>query len=178
MFKILIGVVIAAFIVIVAFMVIDPKVNQETVYNTISTNSTSTYSLTIEGEVAKPGTYVLEEGAIMQDLVDTAGGLTSNGDVRCYFESATLVAKSTYYIAPIYNEGDVCNTDPIAKVNINSDDSETLMSINGISSSIASSIISYRSENGDFMTIESLLDVYGIGNATYKKIRNYVILHE
>ena len=52
------------------------------------------------------------------------------------------------------------------------------MSVSGVTTSIASSIVSYRTENGMFNTIEQLMDVYGIGNATYHKIRNYVILHE
>ena len=63
-------------------------------------------------------------------------------------------------------------------MNINQDDAQTLMSVNGITTSIASSIVSYRSENGIFNTVEDLLNVYGIGNATYHKIRNYVILHQ
>ena len=51
------------------------------------------------------------------------------------------------------------------------------MTVNGITTSIASSIVSYRTENGIFDTLEELMDVYGIGNATYHKIRGYVILH-
>ena len=61
--------------------------------------------------------------------------------------------------------------------NINEDNADQLMAISGITSSIANSIVSYRTSNGAFKTIEQLTDVYGIGNATYRKIRNYVILH-
>ena len=63
-------------------------------------------------------------------------------------------------------------------MNINSDSSETLATINGITSTIANSIVTYREENGLFSTIEELQEVYGIGPATYKKVRGYVILHE
>ena len=52
------------------------------------------------------------------------------------------------------------------------------MTINGISASVASSIVSYRQNDGFFETLEELLNVYGIGNATYRKVRDYVILHE
>jgi len=52
------------------------------------------------------------------------------------------------------------------------------MTVNGITTSIATSIVSYRSENGIYNTIEDLLNVYGIGNATYHKVRNYVVLHK
>ena len=40
-------------------------------------------------------------------------------------------------------------------------------------------ICGIRAENdGFFKTLEELLNVYGIGNATYRKVRDYVILHE
>ena len=181
MAKILIGVVIAAFVVIIGFLIIDPDLNvlqnnsaqiSEVVE---STQSGSKY--TIEGEVNKAGTYVLSDSITMADLIAAAGGTNSNADDLAYFENATLKAGSTYYIAGKYDTTDICSKSEVSKVNINEDDAATLMSVNGITTSIASSIVSYRTENGIFNTIEQLMDVYGIGNATYHKIRNYVILH-
>lgn len=177
MIKLLIGVVIAAFVVIIGFMAIDPNLNNS-INNTNIINSDNVFSLSIEGEVEKPGTYALKEGSTMIDLINAAGGITSNGDEKSYFEDAILTKGLTYYIAPIYDKGDICATDKIQKVNINTDLEETLMTVNGITSSIASSIVSYRNEKGEFKTIEQLEDVYGIGPATYKKVRNFVILHE
>lgn len=175
MIKLIIGVVIAAIAVIGGFLLLEPVVS-----GTAGgvTEIGDTYSYTIEGEVAKPGTYVLSDAISMADLIDAAGGATYNADERSYFETAVLKAGSTYYIAGKYDETDICNDRELTKVNINSDNAETLSSINGISASIASSIVSYRAENGTFQTIEELLEVYGIGNATYHKVRNYVILHE
>lgn len=177
MVKLLIGVVIAAFIVIIGFMAIDPNLNNN-IPGTNLTEPDNVYSLSIEGEIEKPGTYVLQEGAIMSDLIETAGGLTSNADERGFFETAVLTKGMSYYIPPLYDKTDICATDAIVKVNINVDSAETLMTINGFTSSIATSIVSHRNENGEFKTIEQLEDVYGIGPATYKKVRDYVILHE
>ena len=177
MFKIMIGVIIAAAVIIVGFMMIDPNVNTTTNPDTTEVVD-SGFAFTIEGEVNKPGTYSLTDTVTMADLISAAGGETSNADDLAYFEDAELTAGSTYYIASKYDASDVCNNKEITKVNINSDDSDTLMNINGITSSIASSIVSYRTSNGTFKTIEQLLDVYGIGNATYRKIRNFVVLHE
>lgn len=180
MVKILIGVVIAAFIVIVGFLLIDPDLN------TVNNNSAVVSEIvedqkgsryTIEGEVNKAGTYVLSDSITMADLIAAAGGVTSNADDLAFFDEAPLKSGSTYYIAGKYDETDICSKTEISKVNVNEDDASTLMSVNGITTSIASSIVSYRSENGIFDTIEELMDVYGIGNATYRKIRNYVILH-
>ena len=178
MVKILIGVVVAAFIVIIGFLVIDPDLNQvnnNTAISEIIDTSGSKY--TIEGEVNKAGTYVLGDSITMADLIAAAGGVTTNADDLAFFDEAPLKSGTTYYISTKYDETDICSRNPINKVNINSDDAETLMSVNGITTSIASSIVSYRAENGIFDTIEELMDVYGIGNATYRKVRNYVTLH-
>ena len=178
MAKILIGVVVVAFIVIIGFLVIDPDLNQVNNNSAITeVIDTSGSKYTIEGEVNKAGTYVLSDSATMADLIAAAGGVNSNADSLAYFESATLKSGSTYYIAGKYDTTDICSKSEVNKVNINEDDATTLMSVNGITTSIASSIVSYRTENGIFNTIEQVMEVYGIGNATYHKIRNYVILH-
>ena len=176
MYKVIIGVVIAAAVLIIGFMMIDPKVNNNQTTNTTQTiDNGSAY--TIEGEVNKPGTYVLSDGITMADLIQAGGGLTNNADDLAFFEQASLKAGNTYYIASKYDATDICNNDPIAKVNVNSDAADTLTSVNGITTSIASSIVSYRTSNGVFQTIEQLMEVYGIGNATYRKVRNFVTLH-
>ena len=178
MIKVLIGVVIATVIVIVAFLLIDPK--QSTVHEDEISEVSSVsggYKYSIEGEVYKAGTYTLNKSVSMAELIAAAGGLTNNADPLCFFEDAILKSGETYYIASKYDSSDICNSSAITKVNINEDSAETLTTINGITSSIASSIVSYRTENGTFNTLEDLLSVYGIGNATYRKIRNYVTLH-
>lgn len=178
MIKVLIGVVVATIIVIVSFILIDPKqsaVHQDEISEVSEAPGNFKYS--IEGEVYKAGTYTLDESISMSDLIAAAGGLTNNADSLSFFEDAILKSGETYYIASKYDSSDICNSSPIAKVNINEDSADTLTSINGITSSIAASIVSYRTENGTFNTLEDLLSVYGIGNATYRKIRNYVTLH-
>lgn len=178
MVKIIIGVIIVATIVIAGFMILDPNINSGIVVNTSEVISTASFTATIEGEVENEGTYTLAEGSTLGDLITKAGGATSNADQRAYYESIVLEKGSSYYIAGIYSATDICNQDALKKVNINSDEAETLATVDGISASIASSIVSYRISDGGFETIEELTKVYGIGNATYKKIRNYVILHE
>ena len=177
MFKILIGVVVAAFVVIMGFLIIDPDLKQSNNTNSISEVVNDGYRYTIEGEVNKAGTYVLSDNITMADLIKAAGGIKTTADELSYFDFAPLKSGSTYYIAGKYDETDICSKTEITKVNINEDDASTLMSVNGITTSIANSIVSYRTENGIFDTLEELMEVYGIGNATYHKIRNYVILH-
>lgn len=175
MIKLIIGAVVAVFVVIGGFMLIDPNLSSS---DDSTVQVTEKNSYTIEGEVVKPGTYSLDENITMLDLITAAGGVSSNADSLAYFENAALIGGNSYYIASKYDVSDVCNNQEIVKVNINVDEIETLKTINGITNSIAESIVSYRTENGVFSTLEELMEVYGIGNATYKKIRNFVTLHE
>lgn len=177
MFKILIGVIVVTIAVIVTFIAIDPNISGGTSSAGSATEVAKTFTVAVEGEVYKTGNFTLNEGATMSDLITAAGGVTVNADSRAYYAEAELSKGMTYYIASKYDSGDVCNMSEVNKVNINIDDATTLATISGITSTIANSIVSYRSEKGTFSTLEQIMEVYGVGNATYRKIRNYVILH-
>ena len=188
MVKTLIGVVVVAIAVIVVFMFIDPNLN---VSNTTTSTSVIIYddngktisledgyfTATIEGDVSKPGSYALADGSTMGDLIEAAGGTTEYADDKAYFLDAELKSGQTYFIASKYDTSNVCTLTELAKVNINSDPVDTLVASKYFTSTVANSIVSHRTEKGEFKTIEALLDVYGIGNATYKKVRNFVTLH-
>lgn len=179
MIKLMIGAVVVAFICIVGFLVLDPDLEATpTETAEVSNDPSSSGKYSIEGEVKKAGTYTFSDTPTMDDLISAAGGLTSNADERSYYTTYELTAGKTYYIASYYESSDLCGTSTIEKANINTADAETLAEVNGVSKTVANSIVSYRLEKGDYKCLEDLLDVYGIGNATYRKIRNYVILHE
>ena len=59
-------------------------------------------------------------------------------------------------------------------IDINTASSEELISLDGIGSSLASRIIEYRTENGSFKNINELCNVSGIGELTFKKIKDYI----
>lgn len=178
MIKMLIGVLVAAFVVIVGFMMLDPDLEAGNIQNSLSMITTSNgFKYTVEGEVNKAGTYVLSEAVTMEDLIEAAGGVTANADDLAYFPTAVLKSNSSYYIAGKFDDNDICSNTEIIKVNINEDNAETLMSVSGITTSIATSIVSYRNGNGLYTTLEDVMNVYGIGNATYHKIRSYITLH-
>lgn len=57
-------------------------------------------------------------------------------------------------------------------VNINTADKDTLMTaITGIGEKRAEAIITYRETNGPFKSVEELLNVKGVGEATLEKNR-------
>lgn len=179
MIKLIIGAVVVGFIVIIGFLIIDPDVQvDEPQTAEVSEEPTTSGKFSIEGEVNKPGTYTFNDTPTMDELISAAGGLTGNADERAYYTTYELTAGKTYYIASTFESSDLCGSAKLEKANINKDDAEQLSEVNGISKTIASSIVSYRESKGEYKFLEELLDVYGIGNATYRKIRNYVILHE
>lgn len=178
MFKIIIGVVIATIALIVTLSITDAitkSINNTQMNISNSVDDENTLSLTIEGEVNKPGTYLLDVGSTLSSLIDAAGGVNNNADPLAYDLSYLLEDNQTFYIAPIYDVDDICNETPLKKVCINSASEEELMSINGIKSNIATNIVSYRTTT-PFKRIEDLLNVSYIGNATFEKIKNYVTL--
>lgn len=58
------------------------------------------------------------------------------------------------------------------KININIASLEELQTLTGIGESKAEAIIKYREEHGTFQKIEELLEVSGIGEALYEKIKD------
>ncbi len=59
-------------------------------------------------------------------------------------------------------------------IDINKAGPEELISLTGIGSSLANRIVEYRTEKGAFKNIEELCNVSGIGQATLKKIKDYI----
>ena len=64
--------------------------------------------------------------------------------------------------------------DGTARIDINAAGVEALSSLPGIGESYAGRINSYREKNGPFRKIEDLLNVRGIGDATFEKIRDRI----
>lgn len=62
------------------------------------------------------------------------------------------------------------------KVSLNYGNKEQLMTLSGIGESKALAIIAYRVENGLFESIEDLMNVSGIGEATFAKIKEDITL--
>ncbi len=69
------------------------------------------------------------------------------------------------------NDSDKKSSD---KVNINTATKDELMTISGIGEAKANAIISYREENGNFEKIEDIMNVSGIGQSLYDKIKENI----
>ena len=49
-----------------------------------STSEQETIKIIITGEVVKPGTYNIEKGKYLEEVIQLAGGITSNADSSCF----------------------------------------------------------------------------------------------
>lgn len=151
--------------------------NNVTVVTPSSSVSVSGLTLTIAGEINRPGTYVLNEGATMIDLINAAGGATSNADNLAFNTDCVLSNKGSYYIAPVRDLNNTCSASPITKCNINSADVDTLMAVAGFSKSVSNAIINYRL-SASFSCLEDIKLVSGIGSATYMSVRDKITLRD
>ena len=68
-----------------------------------------------------------------------------------------------------------CVEETIEKVNINIAGEAELKEV-GFNSSQAPNVVTYREENGLFQVLEDLLNVKGIGEATFNKVKNKICL--
>ncbi len=59
-------------------------------------------------------------------------------------------------------------------ININTADVQTLTKLKGIGPKKAEAIVAWREANGDFKTVDQLLDVKGIGEATLAANRDSI----
>ena len=62
------------------------------------------------------------------------------------------------------------------KVNINTADKEALSSFPGVGPVIAGRIIEYREKNGPFKNIEEITKIKGIGEKTFQKIKDLIVV--
>jgi competence protein ComEA len=144
----------------------------------------------IIGAVPRPGLYQFIEGARVQDAIDAAGGLLASADVTS-INLAALLEDGQQINIP-YRSGEEPSEDensldlpndnqPTPQsstelININTATAEELDSLPGIGPTIAQNIIDYRTANGNFARIEDIMNVSGIGQATFDEIRDLITI--
>lgn len=138
----------------------------------------------VKGAVAKPGLYILEADARVNDAVDAAGGLTSQADPKSINLAQKLSDEAVVYVASKDEKISVVASTTASsamspegnesKVNLNTATEADLQTISGIGAKRAADIIAYREANGGFKSVDDLNNVSGIGDKTMESIRPYV----
>lgn len=146
----------------------------------------------ISGAISHPGVYCLSKNDRLFTLIQKAGGLTENAAVNTVNQSIKLEdqqkiviltqeeAKNTQAENTSLSVSDSSiskkNNDNQAKININQADLSQLQQLSGIGAKKAQAIIDYRTENGDFKSIDELGKVNGIGEKTVEKLKNSITI--
>ena len=117
--------------------------------------------LYIGGAVANPGIYHWQENDTIQALLLDAG-VEADADL-------------SYIEIYVPQEGEVQS---LQKIDINRAESWHLEALPGIGKVTAQAIVNYRTDNGPFQRIEDLLEVSGIGQATFDKIKDYIAVSD
>lgn len=138
----------------------------------------------VAGKVRKPGIVVLPTGSRVADAIEAAGGrspgvnLTSLNLARQLVDGEQVLVgvkpPPGYAGAPPPQPG-ASATAP-ALVNINTADSVTLETLPRVGPVTAAAIIAWREANGGFTSIDELLEVDGIGDATLAQLTPHVTL--
>ena len=150
------------------------------------------------GAVKKPAVYSLPEGARVCDAIAAAGGLTEEAADDYVNQARFLSDGERVYIpekgelsnlsAAQYAAGQTVSGNSGSQstgsvqngnqeqlpVNINTATLSELMNLPGIGESRAESIIAYREKHGAFSTIEDIMQISGIKDAAYEKIKDRI----
>lgn len=149
------------------------------------------------GAVNAPGVYELPAGSRVYEAIAMAGGMTGEADGRSLNQAAQVAdgQQITVYTREEAeklqkngnsaamagqageSEGNLSSGESgKAKVNINTAGREELMTLHGIGAARADAILAYREEHGTFSRIEDIMNVEGIKEKAFAKIRDDIVV--
>ena len=133
----------------------------------------------VAGWVRHPGVYEFSEGARVIDAIDAAGGPRPGALLQALNLAAPL-ADGTQILVPREGEEGVAPA-PVTgggvaarPKNLNTPTATDHHGEPGRGHVLAHAHLDYRTENGPFTSVDQLLDVSGIGDATLENIRDLV----
>ena len=141
------------------------------------------------GAVVNPGVFQLEAGSRVFQAIEAAGGYLPEAAQTCINRAGVLVDGQQLYILT-QEEMEQQGIDPAEmadassdasgqqdnRVNINTADETQLTTLTGIGATRAQAIIAYREENGPFAAIEEIMNVQGIKEGTFAKIKDEIVV--
>ena len=143
------------------------------------------------GAVDEPGVYELPEGSRICDAISLAGGLTAEACVDVV-NQAEPVTDGQMIRIPTKAEAEAGLTGlnessadastgtqvsagaDDGRVNLNTAGTAEFMTLPGIGEAKAASIVAYRKSHGAFGTVEEIMNVEGIKEGVYNRIKEYI----
>ena len=162
----------------------DDATQQEisTVEKALEDEKSVSVTVHICGAVINPGVYELPPGSRIVDAVDKAGGLSEDAD-ESYVNLAAIPNDGEQIFIPTIEEAVIMKQTPqetgmsSGKVNINTADKTLLCTLPGIGDTRAADIIAYRQEHGNFSAIEDIMQVSGIKEGSFQKIKEMIVVN-
>ena len=135
----------------------------------------------VAGKVRRPGIATLPLGSRVVDALRAAGGIRPGVNVASINRARLLVDGEQIVVGEPPPSGSAAaglGAAPGATslVNLNTADQSTLESLPGVGPVTAAAILAWREENGGFRSVDDLLDVVGIGDATLAELAPHVTL--
>ncbi len=144
------------------------------------------------GAVSRPGVYQMEAGSRIYQAVRMAGGFAQDA-AQDYLNQADVLTDGMKVYVPTNEEvealgeenswkdsGSTGTGNPekeyqdFALVNINTAGEELLCTLPGVGESKAKSIMAYREKNGPYQKIEDIMNVEGIKDGLFNKIKDSI----
>lgn len=127
------------------------------------------------GAVNSPGVVVLQEGSRAESALEAAGGFRQDARTD-YVNLAAKVSDGEKLYFPTVEETAVLPEESGGDglININTADEAALCTLSGIGEARARDIMRYREENGPFESCEDIMNVPGIKESVYGKIKDRI----
>lgn len=144
------------------------------------------------GAVINPGVYRLKKQARIYEAVEAAGGFGTDADrdwlnmaevvqdgekIRVYTAEETQKLRASGLEDPGLAASPGMSSEVSGtgeKINLNTATREQLMSLPGIGEAKADAVIAYRKERGRFQNIEEIMNINGIKEAVFFKIKDRI----
>jgi competence protein ComEA len=138
---------------------------------------TSYIYVDIKGQVEHPGVYKVLENTRLFQVVELAGGLTTEANDLLVNLSMILYDQDVVIIPSIYDEVEEIVEEPTSTlIDINRASQSELETLPGIGPATAEAIINYRDNVSSFDRIEDIMNVPGIGESTYEAIKDLITI--
>ena len=129
----------------------------------------------VKGAVKNPGLYEFDTASRVADAIAAAGGEIENADINA-INLAQFLEDGSEVVVPAKNnelpESDAYKS--AGKINVNTADESQLCLLEGIGPVTAKNIIEYRQNHGNFSVKEELMNVSGIGEKIFEKIKERI----
>ncbi|TCI97362.1 ComEA family DNA-binding protein [Aeromicrobium sp. IC_218] len=137
----------------------------------------------VAGKVRRPGIVELPPGSRVVDAIEAAGGVRGRPDTtslnlarKLVDGEQVLVGVEAAAVPAAPAPGGAAGAGPVpgAVIDLNTATIEQLDTLPGVGPVTAQAILSWREEHGSFTSVDDLLDVKGIGEATLAELRDLV----